>query len=121
MYKLEKNVKLFTSKFVGTGPSSCEKRIYRAAVSQRLRNTGLMGLEMEGSVFLPKRHGPIISGCSVTPHKSGILCGENVYIRFIFYVRQWSKANVSTMGLRDGNTPMRTATTAQCRMSFIVR
>jgi len=29
------------SKFVGTGPSSCEKRIYRAAVSQRLRNTGL--------------------------------------------------------------------------------
>jgi len=29
------------SKFVGTGPSSYEKRIYRAAVSQRLRNTGL--------------------------------------------------------------------------------
>jgi len=26
------------SKFVGTGPSSYEKRIYRAAVSQRLRN-----------------------------------------------------------------------------------
>jgi len=36
-----KNWKLFTSKFVGTGPSSYEKRIYRAAVSQRLRNTGL--------------------------------------------------------------------------------
>ena len=35
-----KNGKIFTSKFVGTGPSSCEKRIYRAAVSQRLRNTG---------------------------------------------------------------------------------
>ena len=33
--------KLFTSKFVGTGPSSYEKRIYRAAVSQRLRNTVL--------------------------------------------------------------------------------
>jgi hypothetical protein len=32
---------VFTSKFVGTGPSSYEKRIYRAAVSQRLRNTGL--------------------------------------------------------------------------------
>jgi len=29
------------SKFVGTGPSSYKKRIYRAAVSQRLRNTGL--------------------------------------------------------------------------------
>jgi len=33
--------KIFTSKCVGTGPSSYEKRIYRAAVSQRLRNTGL--------------------------------------------------------------------------------
>ena len=28
-------------KFVGTGPSSYKKRIYRAAVSQKLRNTGL--------------------------------------------------------------------------------
>jgi len=38
---LKKTGKVFTSKFVGTGPSSYEKRIYRAAVSQRLRNTGL--------------------------------------------------------------------------------
>ena len=29
---------IFTSKFVGTGPSSYEKIIYRAAVPQRLRN-----------------------------------------------------------------------------------
>jgi len=29
------------SKFVGTGPSSYKKRIYRAAVSQKLRNTGV--------------------------------------------------------------------------------
>ena len=36
-----KNGKAFTSKFVGTGPSSYGKSIYRAAVSQRLRNTGL--------------------------------------------------------------------------------
>jgi len=36
-----KNGKVFTSKFVGTGSSSYEKRIYRAAVSQRLRNTGI--------------------------------------------------------------------------------
>jgi len=43
MYVLKKNGKLFTSKFVGTGPSSYEKRIYRAAVSQRLRNTCLEG------------------------------------------------------------------------------
>ena len=40
MYDL-KNGKAFTSKFVGTGPSSYEKRIYRAAVSQRLRNIGI--------------------------------------------------------------------------------
>ena len=36
---LKKIGKVFTSKFVGTGPSSYKKRIYRAAVSQRLRNT----------------------------------------------------------------------------------
>ena len=42
MYELKKKPgKVFTSKFVGTGPSSYKKRIYRAAVSQRLRNTGL--------------------------------------------------------------------------------
>jgi len=33
---------VFTSKFVGTGPSPYEKRIYPGAVSQRLRNTGLV-------------------------------------------------------------------------------
>jgi len=42
MYELKKKIgKVFTSKFVGTGPSSYKKRIYRAAVSQRLRNTAL--------------------------------------------------------------------------------
>jgi len=41
MYELKKTGKVFTSKFVGAGPSSYKKRIYRAAVSQRLRNTGL--------------------------------------------------------------------------------
>jgi len=41
MYELKKMEKVFTSKFVGTGPSSCEKRTYRAAVSQRLRNTAV--------------------------------------------------------------------------------
>jgi len=40
MYELKKNGNLFTSKYVGTGPSSYEKRSYRAAVSQRLTNTG---------------------------------------------------------------------------------
>jgi hypothetical protein len=43
MYELKKIKigKVVTSKFVGTGPSSYKKRIYRAAVTQRLRNTGL--------------------------------------------------------------------------------
>ena len=48
---LKKNGKVFTRKFVGTGPSPYEKRIYRAAVSQRLRNTALDGSEW--SVSLP--------------------------------------------------------------------
>jgi hypothetical protein len=41
MYELKKIGKVFTSKFVGTGPSSYKNRIYPAAVSQRLRNTAL--------------------------------------------------------------------------------
>ena len=49
MYELRKNGKIFTSKFVGTGPSSYEKRIYRAAVSQILRNTGV---EYLGSQYI---------------------------------------------------------------------
>ena len=36
-----KNGKVFTSKSVRIEPSSYEKRIYRAAVSQRLRNTDI--------------------------------------------------------------------------------
>ena len=41
MYEIKKNGKIFTSKFVGTGPSSYEKRIYQAAVSQSSSNTGV--------------------------------------------------------------------------------
>jgi len=41
MHELKKIGKVFTSKFVGNGPSSYKKIIYWAAVSQRLRNTGL--------------------------------------------------------------------------------
>jgi len=39
MYELKKNGTVFTSKFVGTEPSSDKKRIYRAAFTQMLRNT----------------------------------------------------------------------------------
>jgi len=48
---LKKIGNVFVSKFVGTGPSSYKKRIYRAAVSQRLRNTGLDGLQVYGLLF----------------------------------------------------------------------
>ena len=41
---LKKIGKVFTSKFVATGPSSYKKRIYWAMVSQRLRNTALADL-----------------------------------------------------------------------------
>ena len=41
MYELKEIGKVLTSKSVGTGPLSYEKRIYWAAVSQRLRNTGV--------------------------------------------------------------------------------
>ena len=41
MYELRKIGKVVTSKFVGTGPSYYKKRIYWAAVSQRLRNPDL--------------------------------------------------------------------------------
>jgi len=41
MFELKKFGKIFTSKFVGTGPSSYKNGIYGAAVSQRLKNTGI--------------------------------------------------------------------------------
>ena len=42
MYELKKKIgKVLTSKSVGTRPSSREKSIYQAAVTQRLRNTRL--------------------------------------------------------------------------------
>ena len=41
MYELKKIGKIFTCKFVGTGPSSFKKIIYWAAVSQRLRKTAV--------------------------------------------------------------------------------
>jgi len=42
MYELKKKIgKVLMSKSVGTLPSSYEKRIYRAAVSRRLRNNGI--------------------------------------------------------------------------------
>ena len=47
---------VFTSKFVGTGPSSYKKRIYRTSVSEMLRNTALDGQlqeEFKCNFFVP--------------------------------------------------------------------
>ena len=43
--------KYCTSKFVGTGPSSYKKKIYRASVSQRLRNTDIQDIGDVGQCF----------------------------------------------------------------------
>ena len=51
MYELKKNGKVFTSKSVGTGPLSCEKIIYRAAVSQRLRIAALLSILVVSAVL----------------------------------------------------------------------
>jgi len=42
-----KNGKVFTSKSVGAGSASYEKRIYRAAVSQKLTNTEIMDVQFQ--------------------------------------------------------------------------
>jgi methylphosphotriester-DNA--protein-cysteine methyltransferase len=55
---LKKIGKVFTSKFVGTRPSSYKKRIYRAAVSQRLRNTALSIFAAQIGAGFKKVYGP---------------------------------------------------------------
>jgi hypothetical protein len=50
------------------GPSSCEKRIYRAAVSQRLRNTGLLDTKF-GFLLCPDWGGLCVLLCAAA--KSG--------------------------------------------------
>jgi len=42
IYELKKIGNLLTSESVGTGPSSYERRIYRAAVSRKLRNINII-------------------------------------------------------------------------------
>jgi len=57
MYELKKKTgTVLTSKSVGTGPSSYEKRIHRAAVSKRLRNTSLECLDSVDDAVPPHRY-----------------------------------------------------------------
>jgi len=61
MYELKKFGQLLASKSFGTGPSSYERRIYRDAVSQSLRNTAVVvtSLASVGNFF------PLISNDSL--------------------------------------------------------
>jgi hypothetical protein len=58
---LKKNIgTVVTSKFVGTGPSFYKQRIYRAAVSKRLRNTGLSRSKFEWNIAVKNSTGLIL-------------------------------------------------------------
>jgi len=64
MYELKIIGKVFTSKSVRTGTSSYEKRIYRAAVSQELRNTALdlctkLSCVIPSCIFFVKQRSPV--------------------------------------------------------------
>ena len=85
---LKKNGKLFTSKSVGTGPSSYEKRIYRATVSQRLRNTGLTNSNSK------KKKGKYSEGCNMcywpgVEETSGVGLRPLAYWDRRFECRRW--------------------------------
>ena len=67
MYELKKNGKVFTSKLVGTGPSSYGKRIYWAAVSQRLRNPVLDDACPERTVKEGQTRRHILTYCNASP------------------------------------------------------
>jgi len=77
---LKKIGKILTSKSVGTGPSSYEKIIYRAAVSQRLRNNDLdnylRGIKgpLEAYLHRDKKKGldPLFHSISRTVLSSGL-------------------------------------------------
>jgi len=72
MYELQKNRKIFTSKFVGTGPSSyVKKRIHWAAVPQRFRN---IALKVFSTIF-----------------------GTSFFITFIYHRQMYVAANVVTL------------------------
>jgi hypothetical protein len=73
MYELKKNLERYLPvNLLGSGPRLIKKRIYRAAVSQRLRNTGLYYLGLCKYMFAQWRnrltlhfseHIPIIKRC----------------------------------------------------------
>jgi len=62
-----KNGEVFTSKFVGTGPSSYGKRTYRAAVSHRLRDTVLWNPKIHNRIHKSPPPVPLLSQIDSVP------------------------------------------------------
>jgi len=84
MFELKKKGKVLTSKSVWTGPSSYEKRIYRAAVSQRLRNTAVHDVQytffiVSRSLLLIMRN---VSDKFVEKIKTRSLCSIAVFLKW---------------------------------------
>jgi len=92
MYELKKTGKVFTSKFVGAGPSSYKKRIYRAAVSQRLRNTGLSdwGMKLTIRLYLVWRLG-MNGALPLLPHAPLCLCLYCTHEKQYYVCSYWKK------------------------------
>ena len=106
MYELKKIGKVFTNKFVGTGPSSYEKGIYRASVSQTLRNTRLH-LDGRHQDFT-ERWFCFLQGCVVDSYQHlAIRCYLHIHRNYIYMVTKFYMKLLSSSSsgrLAVGNT-----------------
>jgi hypothetical protein len=85
MYELKKIGKVFTSKFVGTVPSSCKKIIYRAAVSRRSRNTDLRYIRNSVIAEIIARHnGDELLKKKVTTELGNVCLGHGTILKCNF-------------------------------------
>jgi len=87
MYELKKIGKAFTNILVGTGPSSYKKRIYRAAVSQRLRNTAVNDLFALVGCYtaLISSYLPTFRDNFSDPSSMVSLSQKNVFLKFLTF------------------------------------
>ena len=92
---LKKKWKVLTSKFVGTGPSSYKKRIYRPAVSQSLRNTALHHYECAGRTYVtPAPSFPSTTGSAVRLWSRRLACNRILENRLLL-------SENAELGIRD--------------------
>jgi len=98
---LKKIGKILTSKSVGTGPSSYEKRIYRAAVSQRLRNTDVYDRLISVCVFLSSPFIIIPPMLHTNLHLNVIRMRRTSGRKFSVIVEHWKKFVLTHCRLRS--------------------